>query len=109
MFSDNTIVPTPISTIDLYYHKAMCLIPDIKSCNGKIPDGTKLIYHLSPNKDCNQPHMLFQYLSDGTLVHHCSKKKVCPSKDRKFLILSSSCADEESKFYRTRVRSCFKI
>ena len=97
------MIPTPISTLDLYYHGAMCLTPNITSCDGDIPDGTKIIYKSSPNKDCDHPHMLFYYHSDGTLIHKCSEKKVCPSDDGEFLILSSTCGVDASKYSRTKV------
>ena len=78
----------------------MCLTPDITSCTN-VPDGTKIIYQTAVSNDCNHPHMLFVHLNDGTLIHHCSQKKVCPRDGH--IILSSDCDPAESVYARTEV------
>ena len=94
-------LPTPIITNGLYYHGAMCITPDITSCSS-VPDGTKLIYKSMPNNDCNHPYMLYEYQADGSLIHHCSKKKICPDSDG-YLQVSSQCSDDGARFQRTAV------
>ena len=87
----------------------MCITPNITTCNGNISDGTKIIYKSMPNKDCNHPHMLFTYGQDGTLTHHCSGKKVCPSADGGYWVISSTCASDEVQYTRTQVFCCYFI
>eukprot|EP00111_Clytia_hemisphaerica_P010409 TCONS_00030414-protein len=103
---DIVYVATPISTVDLYYHSRMCITPDITNDDecAAIPDGTKLIYKQMPNLDCNHNRMLFDYKSDGTMIHHCSGKKICQDADG-WLHVSSTCGAEESKFNRTQLDS----
>uniref|UniRef100_A0A7M6DPA1 Uncharacterized protein n=1 Tax=Clytia hemisphaerica TaxID=252671 RepID=A0A7M6DPA1_9CNID len=99
-------VPTPISTVDLYYHKRMCVTPKIDTdaeC-ANIPDGTNLIYKEMPNFDCDHKRMLFDYNADGSLIHHCSGKRICLDQNG-FLQVSSQCGIEESKFERTEALS----
>ena len=81
----------------------MCITPDISNCDGNIPDGTKIMFKSMPNNDCDHPHMLFTHASDGTLTHHCSGKKVCPSNDGQYLMISSLCSADESTYTRTQV------
>ena len=46
--------------------------------------------------------MLYEYQADGSLFHHCSKKKVCPDSNG-HLQISSQCTDEGARFERTAV------
>lgn len=85
----------------------MCITPNITDCTS-VPDGTKLIYKSMPDKNCNHERMLFVHHSDGTLIHKCSGKKVCPGKDGK-LVVSSDCEAETSKFTRTKVLTSWLI
>jgi len=94
-------VPTPIVKMDLNRQYPLCITPDITDCTD-IPDGTKLIYKEMPYNDCNHERMLFHYQPDGTLVHKCSTKKVCPDSEG-ILQVSSQCGVDESKFERTEV------
>ena len=98
---DAATTPTPISTISINNRSPLCITPTITSCDGDIPDGTKIKY--IGYTDCNFPHMLFTHGADGTLTHHCSGKKVCPSTDGQYLIISSSCDAEKAKYERTSV------
>ena len=79
----------------------MCLTPDITSCQN-VPDGTRIKYKTAVNNDCNHPHMMFVHQSDGTLIHKCSGKKVCPRNDNN-LIISSNCEADNSRYIRTAV------
>ncbi|XP_057304821.1 uncharacterized protein LOC130641845 isoform X1 [Hydractinia symbiolongicarpus] len=101
--------PTPIITEHLYYHREMCVTPNITSCSGDIPDGTKIMYRTMPNYDCDHEHMQFIYKPDGTLIHKCSGKNVCPSDDGQYWIISSACDAEASKYTRTAGNSLKQI
>ena len=79
----------------------MCVTPNISDCTS-VPDGTKLIYKSMPKQYCNHKHMLFIYQSDGTMIHQCSGKKVCPDANG-MLVVSSTCDPEQSKYVRTEV------
>ena len=106
----SAINPTPISTVDAYNTNILCIAPDtLDDTCAKIPDGTNLIYKEMPNRDCNHKFMLFDYQSDGTMIHKCSNKRIC-SNAKGVLQISSQCGIEESKFERTEVRDfrvCF--
>ena len=67
------------------------------------PDGTELIF-TSPGR-CGGEGSQFT-LSNGILMHKCSKKRVCPKGGRNYygvpLVIDSRCDVTESKFERNQ-------
>lgn len=98
--SASSSTPTPIQGFG-----GLCVLPQgWASCPS--PDGTELIF-TSPGR-CGGEGSQFT-LSNGILMHKCSKKRVCPKGGRNYygvpLVIDSSCDVTESKFERTQERS----
>ena len=77
--SDSASVATSISASSALKKSHYCLAPDIIGDNcGDVTDGTQVVFKPATDVfDCPDVTMKFEYKADGSLIHHCSKKKVC--------------------------------
>ena len=86
-----------------------CVLPETANCN--VYDGTVLQWKAGPEK-CDLEEAQFQVnFEDGSIIHHCSRKPVCPSggevSNGSKLVISSKCAGARPtrKFTRTMCKS----
>ena len=87
--------PTPLKS----YGLNLCLTPRNKTCTP--PEEDSLVY-VAGDK-CSENHLQFSLDSNGVLRHNCSGKMICPQSysNGAKIVVSSSCAVENSKFERT--------